>query len=638
MATCTVSGLTDLLGKVGLDTPVPEFPGGDIVHNPQDIFRAYLADTLQKLVNCDRVVAYEAIQPSNVTGQGDLVIISPRLKLKDVKPKDLVTDLAHRLPRSPPFSCPIPDGIHLRILSSPKTLPPLLLPYIHDRGKSYGYDTSLGLVDAKVPNGPRKKVIVEFSSPNMASEFNVSHLRSTIIGSFVANIHAGMGWDVIKMNYLGDWGKQIGLLAAGWHRFGSEEDFQKAPLEHLLQVNNKIQELFKPELEECKLAKADNKDTAEIESRGLYAERDVIFKKMEDKDPETIALWKRFRDATVEGYKESYARLGVQFDEYSGESQVSAESIQEIEAALKEKGIYEEHDNSWMIDFTKHGAKGLSTAVVRYRNGTTSYLLRDLAAVLDRYKTHAFDKMIYVVAVEQEMHFQRVTKTLELIGRDELATKIQHIAFAKINSLRDEFKNAHLLSHYVDACQLAMQVSLEKGSEEAEEDNSLFITRTDKSLEAVGISGLFIQDLQHRRGTSYACESKHLTSFEGDTGPALQNCYARLLATLEKIARDIDYAAIDYSSLENEEYVELLRIMTQFPDTVHGSSKSLEPTTIVIYLSRLVDQILITLDADDDQDWADKEEAMKARMALYENARQVLENGLRILGLAPWNP
>lgn len=638
MATCTVNGLTDLLGKAGLDTPVPDFPGGDIVHNPQDIFRAYLADTLQKLVQCDRVVAYDAIQSSNVTGMGDLIIVSPRLKLKDVKPKDLVSDLAHRLPRSPPFSCPIPDGIHLRILSSPKTLPRLLLPYIHDRNTSYGYDTSLGLVDATMPDGPKKKkLIVEFSSPNMAGEFQVSHLRSTLVGSYVANIHAGMGWDVVKMNYLGDWGKQIGLLAAGWQRFGSEDEFQKAPLEHLLQVNNKIGELFKPEHEEYKAAKAKSQDTTEIESRGLYKERDVLFKKMEDKDPDVIALWQRFRDATVEAYKESYSRFGIEFDEYSGESQVSAESIQEIEAALKEKGIYEEHDNSWMIDFSKYDAKGLSTAVVRYRNGTTSYLLRDLAAVLDRHKAHSFDKLIYVVAAEQDMHFNRATKTLELIGREDLAAKIQHVAFAKISGLRDQFKDAHLLNHYLDTCRLVMQASLKKESEE-DDPASIYITQDDKSLEAVAVTGLFIQDLQHKRTTSYACDPKQVTPFEGETGPALQNCYARLLATLEQNSEKIDYATMDYSSLETEDYVELLRIMAQFPDIVHASAKTLEPTVAHIYLCRLVDQIMITLDDDEEQDWTGKEDATKARMALYENARQVLENGLRMLGVSPWSP
>lgn len=471
----------------------------------------------------------------------------------------------------------------------------------------------------------------------MASEFQVSHLRSTLIGSYVSNIYAGMGWDVVKMNYLGDWGKQIGLLAAGWQRFGSEDEFQKAPLEHLLEVNNKIQDLFKPEQQECKAAKAEGKDTTDIESRGLYEERDVFFKKMEDKDDDAIALWQRFRDATVEGYTKAYSRLGIQFDEYSGESQVTPESIQEIEAALKEKGVYEEHDSSWVIDFSKHDAKGLSTAMVRYRNGTSSYFLRDLAAVLDRLKAHSFDKLIYVVAMEQEMHFNRIIKTFELIGREDVAKKIQHVAFAKISGLRGQFKDVHLLNEYIDACRLAMQTSLQK-EEEDEDADTIFVAQSDKSLEAVGVSGLFFQDLQHKRTTSYACDPKQMTPFEGETGPAIQNCYARLLATLEQNAVEIDYATMDYSSLETEDYVELLRIMAQFPDTVHASAKTLEPTVSIIYLCRLVDQIMLTLDDDEEQDWTGKEDATRARMALYENARQVLENGLRMLGITPWSP
>ncbi|CAM1504760.1 Fc.00g023510.m01.CDS01 [Cosmosporella sp. VM-42] len=630
MATCSVNGLQDLLGKVGLDTPVPAFAGGDIIHNPQDIFRAYLADTLQKLVDCDRAVAYDAIQPSNVTGMGDLVIVSPRLRLKDIKPKDLVSDLAHRLPRSPPFACPIADGIHLRVLSSPNTLSRLLLPYIHDRNESYGYDASLGLVDAAASEGARKKVVVEFSSPNMASEFNVSHLRSTLIGAYVANIHARMGWDVVKMNYLGDWGKQIGLLAAGWQRFGSEDEFQKQPLRHLLGVNHKIEELFKPEQDEVKAAKANNKDASEIESKGLYAERDDFFKKMEDRDPEAIALWQRFRDATVEDYTASYARLGIQFDEYSGESQVSAESIAEVETALKEKGVYEESDGSWMIDFSKHDAKGLSTAVVRYRNGTTSYLLRDLAAVLDRHKAHAFDKMIYIVKMEQEMHFHRVTKTLELMDRGDLAVKIQHVAFAKITGLLDQFKDAQLLSDYLDGCHAAMKANMPEEGEE-----QVFVSNTDASVESLGLSGLFIQDLNHKRTTGYACDSKKMTSFEGENGIAIQNCYARLVKTLEAKPADLDYATLDYSPLESEDYTELLRIMAQYPDTTHQSFKNLEPGTIIGYLFRLVDQLMVTLDDDDEQDWTDKEADVKARMGLYENAKQVLDNGLQVLGVKP---
>lgn len=519
----------------------------------------------------------------------------------------------------------------MRVLSSPNTLSRLLLPYVHDRNTSYGYDASLGLADPKTPGSPKKKLIVEFSSPNMASDFQVSHLRSTLIGAYIANIYERSGWDVMRINYLGDWGKQIGLLAAGWQRFGSEEQFQKEPLQHLLQVNHKIQELFKPEQDACKAAKAEGKDGSAIESQGLYAERDSFFKKMEDRDPVALALWQRFRKTTLDDYTVSYARLGIQFDEYSGESQFSAESIAEIETALKQNGVYEESDGSWMIDFSKHDAKGLSTTVVRYRNGTTSYLLRDLAAVLDRDKAYSFDKMIYVVAMEQDMHFHRVTKTLELMGRSDLAEKLQHVALAKPTGLPDQLKNAQLLGNYLNSCCADMRENMPEEGEE-----QVFVTHTDASVESLGIAGLLIQDLSHKRTTSYAYDSERMTSFEGETGVTLQNCYARLLTTLESQPVDIDYATLDYSKLETEDYTELLRIMAQYPDTVQQSFKNLEPNIVLGYLFRLVDQLMITLDDDDEQDWTDKEDANRARMALYGNARQVLENGLRLLGVSPW--
>ncbi|RKL45900.1 Arginine--tRNA ligase, cytoplasmic [Fusarium proliferatum] len=626
-------GIETLLGKVGLDTPVPDFPDADIVHNPQDIFRVYLADTLQKLVNCDRLVAYDAIQTSNITGMGDLIIVAPRLRLKGVKPEELAKDLLQKLPRTPPFGCPLLDGIRLQVFFSPNTLSRLLLSYISDRSSSYGYDTSLGLADPTATDGPRKKLIVEFSSPNMASEFQVSHLRSTLIGTYIANIHSSMGWDVVKMNYLGDWGKQIGLLAAGWQRFGSEDEFEKQPLRHLLEVNHKIQDLFKPEVEECKTAKTNKQDVTEIESRGLYAERDAFFKKMEDRDPEAIALWQRFRDATVKDYTESYAQLGVMFDEYSGESQVTAESIAEVEQILKDNGIYEEHEDSWKIDFSKHDAKGLSLAVLRYRNGTTSYLLRDLAAVFDRYKKHQFDKMIYVVAMEQEMHFHRVTKTLELMGRQDLAERILHVSFAKINGLPEALKGAELLSDYLEGCRSMVQTSLEE-----EEKGAFHVDKSEKSVEQLGLAGLFIQDHYHKRNTSYAVDPKKSLSLEGETGAAIQNCYARLLKKLESGPDSFDYTTLDHTSLETEDYAELLRILLQYPDAAHGSFRTLEPSFIVVYLLRIVDQLTATLDDDDEKDWTGPKAASEARYALYENARQVFENALRLLGVSPWSP
>ncbi|KAM0238101.1 hypothetical protein ACHAPO_003979 [Fusarium lateritium] len=466
----------------------------------------------------------------------------------------------------------------------------------------------------------------------MASEFQVSHLRSTLLGTYVANIHASMGWDIVRMNYLGDWGKQIGLLAAGWQRFGSEDEFAKQPLRHLLQVKHKIEELFKPEVEKCKAMKANDQDASEIESQGLYAERDDFFKKMEDKDPGAIALWQRFRDATIKDLTDSYARLGVTFDEYSGESQVTPESIAEVEQALKEKGVYEEHDDSWQIDFSKHEAKGLSIAVLRYRNGTTSYLLRDVAAVLDRFKAHSFDKMIYVAAMEQEMHFNRVIKTLKLMGRQDLADHIQHTSFAKINGLPEELKGAELLSDYIDGCRSMVQADLEE-----EDEGISHVDSSERSVDILGLTGLFVQDHYHKRNTSYTSDTKKMAPLEGETGAAIQNCYARLLKKLGSEPTNFDYATLDYASLESEDYAELLRILLQYPDAAHGSFKSLEPSFIVGYLLRLVDQLSVTLDDDDEKDWTDQESASEARLALYENARQVFGNALKLLGVTPWS-
>lgn len=479
-------------------------------------------------------------------------------------------------------------------------------------------------------NGARQKVVVEFSSPNMASEFHVSHLRSTIVGAFVGNMYERFGWDVVRMNYLGDWGKQIGLLAVGWQRFGSEEEFAKQPVRHLLEVYHKIDGLFQPEQQAIKAAKHDHKDTSELETQGIHAERDELFKKMEDQDPEAIALWQRFRDSTVEHYAKAYARLGITFDEYSGESQVSTESVAEVESILKEKGVYEESDGGWIIDFSKHNSKGLSVAIVRFRNGTTSYLLRDIAAVLDRYKAHSFQKMIYVVAAEQEQHFHRVIRTLELIGRDDLAHKIQHVPFAKITSLVDQLKEAYLLDDYLDGSHNVMKEAMPP-----EEEEQIFIQRTEDVTVSLGLSGLSIQDLNHKRTTSYACDVKRMTTFDGDTGVAFQNCYARLLTVLKDQTDAMDYDNLDYSKLETEDYTELLRIMAQYPDTAAGSFKTLEPSIIVAYIYRIVDQLMITLDDDDEEDWTGREGTVKARMALYWNAKQVLDNAMRVLGLTP---
>ncbi|KAK0391934.1 hypothetical protein NLU13_1432 [Sarocladium strictum] len=635
MATCSVEGLQDLLGRAGLDTPVPEFPGSDILHNIQDVFKAYLADALQKTVPCDRLAAYDAIQPPNMTGMGDLVIVSPKLRLEGVEPKalkGLVADLAQRLPSGPPLTVPIPDGIHLRVMSSGETLARLVPPYIIHRKATFGFNDVAGLTDAQATDSPKKKIVVEYSSPNLAGDFAPRHLRSTLVGAFVANLFQGMGWDVVRMNYLGDWGKQIGLLAAGWKRFGSDEAFAKDPLRHLLDVNDKITAEFKPEQEASRALKNENKDPAEVESQGLFAERDETFQRLEHGDEEIIALWNPFRNATVERLAAAHARLGIVFDDRSGESQVSAESVAEVEDTLKEKGIYElQQDGGWTLDFAKHDSKGLGWAAMRYRDGTSGYLLRDVAAVLDRYKTHAFEKMLYVVEAKQDTHFQRIHKTLELMDRAHLSAKIQHVSFGDITGLNGDFTDCRLLDDYLDKARDLARQAL------ADEEEGVFLNQDDQTIDRLGMSALIAQDLAHKRTGSYAMDAHKMAGFGPSTGVTFQNCYARLASLLagQPATDEIDFATLKYDTLQTPEYSDLLRVMAQFPDIVSASYKTLEPSHIVSYLMRLVENTEIALQEDDDQEWEDRDDEVAARMVMYEAARQVLENAMRLIGLQP---
>lgn len=165
----------------------------------------------------------------------------------------------------PLFQKTVAAGIHLPFFFAPLSLPRLILPYIFQRQQSYGNNPDVGLRNDAAPDQGRKKVILEFSSPNIAKEFHAGHLRSTIIGAFIARLYETMGWDVVKVNYLGDWGKQFGLLAVGWQRFGSEEELAREPLKHLLDVYARINKVFKPEQDESKKARDEGRDTADIE-------------------------------------------------------------------------------------------------------------------------------------------------------------------------------------------------------------------------------------------------------------------------------------------------------------------------------------------------------------------------------------
>ncbi|EZG03247.1 arginine-tRNA ligase [Trichophyton rubrum CBS 735.88] len=600
-------GLEALLQSLEVSTPIPQLPRANVISTPTDIYRSYIAEIIQKLVECDEDTAYDAV--------------------KGVNPKQLAQDIASKFPSTPLLTPPIASGIFIPIFFSPATLPNLILPFIFDRRGSYGSNQFQGLRDAKDQSSGKKKVIVEFSSPNIAKEFHAGHLRSTIIGAYISNLYESMGWDVVKVNYLGDWGKQFGLPAVGWQRFGSEELFAKEPLKHLLEVYAKINSLFAPEKEASEQARDRGENTSEIKSKGLFAERNAFFQKMEDGDAEAITLWKRFHDVSIERYISTYARLNIKFDVYSGESTVKASTVEKAEPLLKEKSVYTEDNGTWIIDFKKHGAPNLGVAVARTRIGTTTYLLRDIAAALERVETYQFDKMIYVVSTEQDLYFQRLFKTIELMGYTDVAAKLEHVNFGKVMEMSSRLGTVKILSDILDECGSAMHDVMRKNPTKYEQ-----IENPTEVADTLGITAVMVQDMTGKRIHNYTFDIAKMTSFEGDTGPYLQYAHARLCSIVRKV--DIDPKEIttaNFSLLKEQHAINILRLMAQ---VTSNAVKTLEPTTILTYLFRLAHQISSGYDVIK-VIGAESHDVTVARLALYEGARQVLENGMRLLGFTP---
>ncbi|KAL9100471.1 MAG: hypothetical protein Q9163_004161 [Psora crenata] len=579
--------LESQLQKLGVSTPIPDYGNARFLVNPIDIFRCYLTE--------------------------------------------IVDGLLQDFPAHPLFSRPVASGIHLQIFFAPEVLPQILLPYLLDQASSYGHDDTLGYHNTKDQVAGRKKVIVEFSSPNIAKEFHAGHLRSTIIGAYIANLYKSMGWDVVKMNYLGDWGKQFGLVAVGWKKFGSEDLIERDPLGHLLDVYIRINKLFQVEKAAIKAAKDRKEDTSQLESQGIHGERNAFFSRLEAREPEALALWKRFREISIQRYIGVYARLNIAFDIYSGESQVDPKTIDRVQSILTEKGVLQEDNNALIIDFKRYGSKGLDIAIVRNRQGTTTYLLRDVAAVIERAEKYHFDKMIYVVSSEQDVYLKRVFKTVELMGFVDLAKKLEHVNFGKVEGMSSRLGQVELLSGILDRCGDAMHSVMKKNEVKYQQ-----VDDPQKISDTLGITAVMVQDMSGKRIHNYPFDIDRMMQPIGDTGPYLQFSHARLSSILRKCGYTRgDLVAADFSLLKEQHIIDTLRLLAQYPDVTHNAFQTLEPTTILTYLFKLNHMISSGYEVVRVIDIPEGPDVSRARAAYYECARQVLDNGLRLLGITP---
>lgn len=603
------------------------------------------------------------------------------------------------------------NGTYLQFFFKPTPLTNILIPSILKAGSSYGFNSNLGLREPSDPSKGRKKIIVEFSSPNIAKPFHAGHLRSTIIGGFISNLYEGAGWDVYRMNYLGDWGKQYGVLAMGFEQFGSEEELLKNPIAHLYEVyvkisaiqraeseklkpkfevlkragekgnslqgaEDRLKEILIPKTEKKKVKGKEVEVTKELEQdfkdlcdsalkqiahmkeigqdlQGL--EKEVkeeqansvdeaarkYFKKMVDGEPEAVNLWKRFRDLSIEKYKRTYGRLNIRYDEYSGESQIKDESMDEAAKIMEEKKVSEPSEGAVLVDLEKYDKK-LGKVLVKKRDGTSLYITRDIGAAVERYEKHHFDKMIYVVASQQDVHLASLFKILDLMGHKELAKRCSHINFGMVLGMSTRKGTAKFLDDILETVGEKMHEVMKTNQAKYEQ-----VENPDQTADTLGISAVMVQDMRGKRINNYEFDMERMCSFEGDTGPYLQYAHARLCSIMRRVGATLhpdqdaktvmataeDFSDVDLSLLQERHAIELMRTLAQWPDVFLNTMKTLEPTTILTYLFKMTH--MISSSYDHLQVVGSEEKLMKARAALYFASRQVLGNAMRLLGLNP---
>lgn len=398
------------------------------------------------------------------------------------------------------FEKPIISGVHLSFVFRTAPVTKTVIPMIRALDKDFGKNPAQGLRDPKNINGGRKRIIVEFSSPNIAKPFHAGHLRSTIIGGFIANLHEGAGWDVTRINYLGDWGKQYGLLALGFERYGDEAELTKDPINHLFHLYVRINAEIKEEEEKMKSLTAEGKEeeAAALKNSGLDEQARQYFKKMVDGDEEALVQWRRFRDLSIERYQKTYARLNIHFDSYSGESQVPESAMELAAKEMEDKGISTESDGARIVDFAtlvpgKEG-KRLERPIIRKKDGTALYLTRDISELLGRHEKYKFDQMIYVVASQQDLHLKQLFKIIELMGHKDVADKCQHINFGMVLGMSTRKGTVKFLDDILRDVGDKMHEVMRKN-----EDKYAQVENPDATADTLGISSVMIQDMNGKR-------------------------------------------------------------------------------------------------------------------------------------------
>ena len=484
---------------------------------------------------------------------------------------------------------------YLNIYVNKETLVKEVLKQTYEQKEKYGSSEE----------GKGKNIIVEYSSPNIAKPFHIGHLRSTVIGNALYHLYQFLGYNVVGINHLGDWGTQFGKMIEGYKRWGKEYTIDENPIDELTKIYVRINNLCKEDetvLEECRLN----------------------FKKLEDGDPYCREVWQKFRDLSLKEFQRIYDMLGVKFDSMNGEAFYS-DKMPEIIDILDNKGKTQRSQGAKIIDLED---KGMPPLILEKSNESTTYATRDLAAILYRSRTYDFDKCLYIVAYEQNLHFKQVFEVAKMLGIDEKYTKgLIHVPFGMIRSKNGKMSTREgtiikLEEILLEAIERAKQIIEEKNPELEEKE---------EVAKKVGIGAVIFNDLYNNRIKDEIFDWDTMLNFQGETGPYLQYIYVRTNSILEKINYKPEIENIDINQLTNENSIGILKLVYTFHDIIKQAVQKNEPSILSRYLIELAQKYSSFYN--DNKILIEEEKVQNARLYLTYIVGQTLKTGAGLLGI-----
>ena len=528
-------------------------------------------------------------QPKN-SDMGDIAFPAFSLaKVERKAPQMIAAEIAEKI-NSQAFEKVVATGPYVNFFLDKSAISGAVIKEIIEKGADYAQQTE----------GKEQNITIDLSSPNIAKPFSVGHLRSTVIGDALSNIFKKMGYNTIKINHLGDWGKQFGLLMVAYKKWGSKEAVEANPIDELLKLYVRI--------------------NAEIENDpALDEEGRLWFKKLEDGDPEATQLWQWFRDESLVEFNRIYKLLNVEFDSLNGEAFYN-DKMDEAVQILEEKGLLEESRGASIVNLDD---VELPPAMIKKSDGATLYITRDIATAIYRARTYNFVKNVYAVGQEQSNHFKQLKAVLKKMGFDWSDDMI-HVDFGLVTKNRQKLSTR---KGNIILLEPTLQEAISRAKAQIEAKNP-DLENKEQVAQAVGVGAVKFYDLKTDRRNGYDFDLEAMVSFEGETGPYIQYAYARIQSLLRKA--DFQPNAQASYSLNDAESWEIIKLLQDFARVIKRASVNYDPSLIAKYAISLAQAFnkyyahTRILDESPERD---------SRLALSYATAVVLKEALRLLGV-----